>query len=264
LKKKVGIIGAGNMGEAIIKGLQDRKKFSVCVYEKNKTRSKKISKKYDAKKNTLEQLTNTCNIIIICVKPQDIDSLFLDIKQQVNNKQLLISIAAGITISHIEKSLGKKVTVVRAMPNLPGLIGQGFTAYCLGKNAASQNAKDTEAIFKTMGKVLKTKESKMNAITAISGSGPGFYAYYINAFQDAAVAIGINKKDAKVFSLNAAAGTANMLLETDTDPAQMVKRVASPGGTTEAGLKEMNKGKIKQTLKNTIKAAAKRAKELSK
>ena len=103
----------------------------------------------------------------------------------------------------------------------------------------------------------------MNAITAISGSGPGFMAYFIDVMQDAAQSIGLSKKEARFLSVNAAAGTANMLLDADIDPAQMVKRVASRGGTTEAGLKEMNKGKIKQAVKKTLKAAAKRAKELS-
>ena len=144
MKKKVGIIGAGNMGEAIIKGLQGSKGFSVCVYEKNKTRSKKISKKYRAKENTLDQLTKQCKIIIICVKPQDIDSLILNIKQHINNRQLLVSIAAGITTAHIEKKHGKKVSVVRVMPNLPGLVGKGISAYCLGKNAASLDAEVVE------------------------------------------------------------------------------------------------------------------------
>lgn len=252
------------MGEAIIKGLQARKDFSVYIYEKNKARVRKISKQYGVTENTLKQLTNTCNIIIICVKPQDVDSLILDIKEQVNTKQLLISIAAGITTKHLEKGMGKKVAVVRVMPNLPGLIGQGVSAFCLGKNASAKHYKVTGEIFQAMGEILKVKENKMDAITAISGSGPGFYAYFINAMQEAAFEIGLSKEDAKFLAVNAAAGTANMLLKTKIDPAFMVKRVASPGGTTEAGLKELDKAKVKFSVKKTLKAAQKRAKELSK
>ena len=262
-KANVGIIGAGNMGEAIIKGLQKGKDFSVCIYEKNKSRSKIISKELGAKENTLEQLTNTCKIIIICVKPQDMDSLILSIKGQINTKHLLISIAAGVTTAHLEKILGKKTAVIRAMPNLPGMIGKGFTAFCLGKSANKNDAKYARVIFKTIGKVLETKENKMDAITAISGSGPGFIAYFIQVLQEAAVGIGLSKKEAGLLAVNAAAGTANMLLDGNIDPAQMVKRVASRGGTTEAGLKQLYKGKLKQVGEKTLKAAKKRAKELS-
>jgi len=266
LKKKVnvGIIGAGNMGEAIIRGLGKSKEFFVYIYEKDKARSSEISKNFFAKENTLEQLIKQCKIIIICVKPQDIDKLIFRIKGHISTRHLLISIAAGITTAHIEKSLDKKVAVIRTMPNLPGLIGQGFTAYCLGKRASKNDAQYAKIIFKTIGKVLETKENKMDAITAISSSGPGFIAYFIEVLQAAAVDIGLDEKEARLLAVNAAAGTANMLLDANIDPAQMVKRVASPGGTTEAGLKELHKGKLKLIGARTLKAAKKRAKELSK
>ena len=199
----------------------------------------------------------------MCVKPQDIDSLILSIKEQINNNHLLISIAAGITTARIEKAFEKKVALIRAMPNLPGLIGRGFTAYCLGESAGKKDAVSARLIFKTIGKVLEVKENKMDAVTAISGSGPGFIAYFINALEQSAVDIGLNKKEARLFAVNAAAGTANMLLECNMEPAQMLKRVASAGGTTEAGIKIMNKGRISRIMLKTLKAAAKRAKELS-
>lgn len=263
-KINVGVIGAGNMGEAILRGLQGIKDFSVYVFEKNEVRAKKIAKKYNIKKSTLKQLTKQSNIIIICVKPQDIDSLLLSIKEDMNSGQLVVSIAAGITTKHIEKGIGDKVAVLRVMPNLPGLIGQGVSALCLGKYAGSKHYKVAGEIFQTLGEIIKVKENKMDAITAISGSGPGFYAYYINALQEAAVEIGLSKKEAKFLAVNAAAGTANMLLKTEMEPAVMVKRVASPGGTTEAGLRELDKAKVKLAGKKTVKAAQKRAKELSK
>ncbi len=266
-KVNVGIIGAGNMGEAVIKGLQSRQDFCVYVYEKNEARLRKISKKYGVKKSALKQLTKLSNIIIICVKPQDVDKLLLDIKNEVKAAHVLISIAAGITTVHIEKLLKENAAVIRVMPNLPGMIGRGLSAYCLGKYAGknvSRYKNIAEKLFSGLGVVFQIKESKMNALTAVSGSGPGFMAYFINALQEAAVDMGFNQKEARFLSLNVSAGTANMLLEADTDPAELLKRVASRGGTTEAGLKELNKGKIGQTVKKAIRAAVKRAKELSK
>ncbi|MFH1094470.1 MAG: pyrroline-5-carboxylate reductase [Candidatus Omnitrophota bacterium] len=265
-KVNVGIIGAGNMGEAIIKGLQVRDDFCIYVYERNEARLKKISKKYGVKKSTLKQLTKLSKIIIICVKPQDMDNLLLDMKDEVTDAQVLISIAAGITTAHIEKLIKKNTAVIRVMPNLPGMVGRGLSAYCLGKYAGKsifRYKKTVEKLFSGLGVVLRIKESRMNAMTALSGSGPGFMAYFINALQEAAVDIGFNKIEARFICLNVSAGTANMLLEANTDPAELIKRVASAGGTTEAGLKELTKGKIKETVKRTIRAAANRAKELS-
>ncbi|MCG2712214.1 MAG: pyrroline-5-carboxylate reductase [Candidatus Omnitrophica bacterium] len=265
-KVNVGIIGAGNMGEAIINGLKNRQNFCVSVYEKNKARFKEIPEKYGVKKIALKQLTKLSNIIIICVKPQDVDNLLLDIKNGITAGHVLISIAAGISTAHIEKLLKENTAVIRVMPNLPGMIGKGLSAYCLGKYAGKNIPRYkniAQELFSTLGVVFRIKESRMNAFTALGGSGPGFMAYFIDALQEAAVNIGFNKKEARFISLNVSAGTANMLLQADTDPKEFLKRVASAGGTTEAGLKELIKGKIKQAVQRTIMAAAKRAKELS-
>ncbi len=266
-KVNIGIIGAGNMGEAIIKGLENKKDLCVYVCEKNKTLFKNISKKYCVKKSMLKQLTKLCNVIIICVKPQDMDKLLLDMSSGITAGHIVISIAAGITTAHIEELLKESAAVIRVMPNLPGMIGKGLCAYCLGRDAGkntSRYEKITEKLFSGLGDVFKIKESRMNALTAISGSGPGFVAYFINALQEAALEVGFNRKEARFLCVNVAAGTANMLVESKSDPAEMVKRVASRGGTTEAGLKELDKGGIKKIVKRTIRAAAKRAKELSK
>ncbi|MFH2137019.1 MAG: pyrroline-5-carboxylate reductase [Candidatus Omnitrophota bacterium] len=261
---KIGIIGAGNMGEAIIRGLVKKKGTVVWVCENNKKRQDEICRAYRVKKITLEQFKNMCNIIILCVKPQNMDEVLCSLSFGVNKKNLLISIAAGVTTSHIQKFFKSKVPVVRVMPNMPGMIGQGISAYCLGKYVRAKDEKNTKAIFSNLGETLKTTENKMNAITAVSGSGPGFQAYFMAGLEEAASAVGLTKQEARLLSISASAGSANMVSLEGSDPSKMVERVASKGGTTEAGLNELIKGKFKRIIKNAIKSAVKRAKELSK
>jgi len=262
---KVGIIGTGNMGEAIIRGLSgQRKKFSIFVCEKDKKRFNKISKRYRLKKCSIRELTKVCEIIIICVKPQEMDSLLKELKSVLAKNIKVISIAAGVTTPHIEKILGKAATVLRVMPNLPGLIGRGVSAYCLGKKAAKRDAEITEKIFKTIGKVLRIKENKMDAVTAISGSGPGFLAYITASLEEAALDVGLSKEQARLLSVSTIAGTGSLLEMGFANAKELAKRVASKGGTTQAGIKEFKKRKMKSIIKKAAFAAVKRAKELNK
>jgi len=263
-KLKVGLVGAGNMGQAIIKGLALDKSYDICIYEKDEKRANLISRKYKIKKNKLEQLTNDSNIIIICVKPQIIDQVLDVIKSSLNSSQLIVSIAAGIRTVHIEKKLKNKIPVIRVMPNMPGLIGQGISGYCLGKYAKSLQSKQIAKIFSSIGETVSIKESQMDLFTAIAGSGPGFIAYITDALINAAVKSGIEKKTARALCLGTLKGTINLIDQTGIDPKELAKRVASKGGTTEAGLKVLKAKNTATIINQTIKAAAKRAKELSK
>ncbi|MBU0634166.1 MAG: pyrroline-5-carboxylate reductase [Candidatus Omnitrophica bacterium] len=262
---RVGIIGAGNMGEAIIKGLRAKRRFSVNFYDKDRAKKKKIEEQYCVKFFKLEELIKKCKIIIICVKPQDIDALLIDLRGGINQKHTVISIAAGVTTSYIQKFFKSKIPVVRAMPNMPGMIGQGITACVLGKYAGKSTAKITRLIFSSIGKTLEIKnESKMDAVTAVSGSGPGFMAYLTQALKEAAVSVGLKEEEAEFLAVCVSSGTANMLQNEQISPMDLVRRVASKGGTTEAGLKVFNKRKIKTIITDAVYAAAKRSKELIK
>ncbi len=262
-KPRVGIIGAGNMGEAIIKGLVRRRKFNVCVYDKNRKRLNLIYRRYQLKKIPLPGLIKSCGTIIICVKPQDIDALLKSMNLAITSKHLIISIAAGVTTRHIEKAFKKKPAVVRVMPNLPGLIGEGISAYCLGKAASKNSAEITGKIFSSIGQTLKIAESKMNAVTAISGSGPGFIAYLTDCLITAARKQGLTKEAARFLCLYTLKGTISLLTQTDLLPSLLLKRVASKGGTTEAGVNVFKKQRLSKIINAAIKAAAQRAKQLS-
>ncbi len=263
-KISVGIIGAGNMGEAIIKGLAEKNISAITVYEKNKSRLNLIAKKYGARKKSIGELTKTCDTVIICVKPQNAEEVFAELKSSIRAGSLVMSIAAGISTSRIEKELPRKIPVIRVMPNMPGLIGQGVTAYCLGSSAGPKHARLAELIFSAIGTVLKVTEKKMDAVTALSGSGPGFLAYVIDSLKQAGISAGLNAKEAESLAVNTAAGTGSVLKALNLDPAELVKKVASKGGTTEAGLKVLKENKLAAIIGKTVKAAAKRSKELSK
>ncbi len=263
-KLKVGLIGAGNMGQAIIKGLILDNCYDIRVYEKDEKRANIISRKYKIKKNKLEQLINDSDIIIVCVKPQIIDQLLGLIKNQLKPNQLIVSIAAGIKTKHIEKILKNKIPVIRVMPNMPGAIGQGISGYCLGKYAKPLHAKQIVNIFSSIGTTISIKESQMDSFTAVAGSGPGFIAYIAAALINAAVKAGIEKKSARSLCLETLKGTINLIDQTGIDPKDLAQRVASKGGTTEAGLKVLKAKHTALIIEQTIKAAAKRAKELSK
>ncbi|MFH1061603.1 MAG: pyrroline-5-carboxylate reductase [Candidatus Omnitrophota bacterium] len=263
-KIKIGLIGAGNMGQAIIKGLAADNRYQVCICDKDLNQAEMVSRVYKVKKNKLEQLTSAANIIIICVKPQAMEEVLDLMKNQLNSKQLIISIAAGINTGYIEKVLGNKIPVVRVMPNMPGLISQGISAYCLGKYAKPLQAKQVVNIFKTIGIIIKLKQPQMDAFTAVAGSGPGFIAYLTDALINAAIKAGFDKQTAKTLCLQTLKGTINLIDQTKIEPRELVEKVASKGGTTEAGLKVLKAKQTGAIIEHTIKAAAKRAKELSR
>ena len=265
---KIGIIGAGNMGEAIIKGLAGQKKHTVFIAEDNMKQATIIIRRYKVKKLTLEQLSKTCKIIIICVKPQNIDEVLNQLSVGIQDNQVVISIAAGVSTGHISNLLKAKASVIRVMPNMPGMIGQGISAYCLGRYAKKNNAlmrKLSEEVFSGLGKTIFTTEDKMNAITALSGSGPGFIAYLTDGLMQAGRAVGLNEEESHFFTIHMIAGSSLALVQDQNIlPSEFVKKVASKGGTTEAGLRIFDKEKINNTIKKAIRAATKRAKELSK
>ncbi|MBU1087792.1 MAG: pyrroline-5-carboxylate reductase [Candidatus Omnitrophica bacterium] len=263
-KIKIGLIGAGNMGQAIIQGLAADNCYEISIYEKDVSRANLISRKYKARKKKLEQLTNDCNLIIICVKPQIIDSVLDLIKNQLKPDQLIISIAAGINTRHIEQRLGKNIPVIRVMPNMPALIGQGISGFCLGKYARTMHVKQVIRIFSAVGTTIAIDEKQMDAFTAVAGSGPGFIAYITDCLISAAIKAGLDKKTAKSLCVQTLQGTINLIAQTGIEPKELAEKVASKGGTTEAGLKVLKTKQTAAIIQQTIKAAAKRAKELSR
>lgn len=266
--KKIGIIGCGNMGEALFSRLSKvmEKSVSLMVSELDAARRAAIQEKH---KIIVEidnnYLVKYCDVIILAVKPQDLENVLRqEICCGISEKKLLISIAAGITTKYIESTVGDRIPVVRAMPNMPAVIGEAVTAICAGSGAAKKDVELARQIFSTIGDVVEVEEKDMDTVTAISGSGPAYFFYLIEALGEAAVKLGLAKETAKELAIKTAVGSSKLLDGLKEDPAVLRKKVTSKGGTTEAALKVFDKKKLKKIVEEAATAARERSKELSK
>ena len=266
--KKIGFIGAGNMGEALIDGLLQSKvskKDNIIAFDANEKRLTFVKNKYRIKtaENNIK-LVKRSDVIIIAVKPQDIEYALKDMCWEITPKKLVISIAAGIPTSLIEGKLEKGIPVVRAMPNTPALVRAGITAICKGKSASAKDIEIAKKIFSAVGSVLIIREKLMNAITATSGSGPGYFMYLIEAFIVACMEMGMTWKMALEVVSQTALGSSKMLVDKKLNPAELREKVTSKGGTTEAAFKVFQKKKLTNAIVSGTLAAEKRAQQLAK
>ena len=190
VRPTIGIIGGGNMGTAILSGIH--KAYPVIVCEQDKKKCRFLKRTFKLSGQSLRDVIEQAQIISLAVKPQNFDELLQEIESTTGKKKLFISIAAGITTSYIEKRLQRDVKVIRTMPNLPAQIGQGMTAVCGGKSASFLDIKRACQIFNHIGKTVVVKEEWMDAITAVSGSGPAYVFLFIECFTNPAVSLGLS------------------------------------------------------------------------
>lgn len=263
MKQKIGIIGFGYMGSAIAERIKS--KYTVYVSDKDKTKTNNLQKINITE--TLADLVDKADVVILAVKPQDFDAVLAEIKEYTD-KKLVISIAAGIRTRYIEKFLGD-ARIMRTMPNMPAKIGKGITCLAQGKSAAKTDLNLAQKLFSYLGKTLKIKEEAMNAVTAVSGSGPAYVCYYLELekqnfladFRKAAESVGFSSKEAKFLVQATYFGTIDFLKKTKILPSELRKQITSKGGTTEAALEVLGRG---GSLEEAVKAALVRAEELEK
>lgn len=259
---KLGIIGFGNMGSAIVDGLIEKKLFKkkeILVFDIDKKKIKNLP--FNIKKNNRELVENS-DIIILAVKPKDAENVLEEIKDNLNSQKLLISIMAGIKIEKIEKIIGKNIPLIRIMPNLNVKVKSGIIVWCSNKYG-KKYGNIVKKIFSPVGIVLKMPENKFDIITAISGSGPGFLFYIAEELKKICIEKGISKKIVNDLVSWLFYGTGKMLLYSKIEPERLKEMVSSPGGTTLAGLAIFEKMDFGKILRDVIEAAEKRSKELS-
>jgi pyrroline-5-carboxylate reductase len=257
---KLGFIGAGRMAEAILRGLGSS---NIIISDKDPARLKLVAKKFGVKAaEDNAEAASSSDVLILAVKPQAMHAALSDICTKIKPGCLVISIAAGITLKSLEKYL-PKVPVVRVMPNNPCLIGEGITAICGGKRAEEKDLKTAEKIFSSVGETIRVDEKNMNAVTALSGSGPAFVYETVDALVNGGIEAGLNKDMASRLALKTVYGSVKTLIETKRTPEELKTMVASPGGTTVAGLRVLDEGDFKGTLKKAVVKASARAKEIS-
>jgi pyrroline-5-carboxylate reductase len=267
LDKKIAFLGGGNMAEALIKGLiaggtatPDR----ILVADISADRLAHLQKTYGVIQKGNGEAAREADIIILCVKPQVVERVLVEIAPVVDDRKLIISIAAGIVIARIEKALKDGSHVVRVMPNTPALVLAGAAALAGGKNATSGDLALAQSIFNSVGRAVIVEEKLMDAVTGLSGSGPAYVFMIIDALSDAGVKMGLPRPLALELAAQTVYGAARMVLETKEHPGKLRDMVTSPGGTTIEGLHALEKGKLRATLINAVEAATARSRELGK
>jgi pyrroline-5-carboxylate reductase len=266
--KKIAIIGGGKMGSIIARGLIAQK----ITPAKNIIITDIDAARLDFLRSSLkvtvsphnEKAVKGADIIIIAVKPQNMAATLKEICPAVNKSKVVISIAAGITTSFIEKSLTKGVRVVRVMPNTPALVGEGAAAVAAGRYAKTNDVELTRAIFDAVGISVEVKEKLMDAVTGLSGSGPAYFFLIIEALIEAGFKNGLSRDLSKQLAAQTMLGAARLCMESDKEPAQLREMVTSPNGTTFAGLKVMEEKNLRKIIIDAVEAATMRSKELAK
>jgi pyrroline-5-carboxylate reductase len=268
LDKKIAFLGGGNMAEALLRGLiaaGASKPDRILAADISSDRLAHLQKTYGiiACRSNLEA-AQAAEIIILSVKPQVIERVLGEITAAVDGKKLIISIAAGVTIAKIEKSLNEGSRVVRVMPNTPALVLAAAAALAAGRNATNEDLALAQGIFNSVGRAVIVEEKLMDAVTGISGSGPAYMFMILDALSDAGVKAGLPRPVALELAAQTMYGAAKMVLETKEHPGRLRDMVTSPGGTTIEGLHALEKGKLRATLMNAVEAATARSKELGK
>ncbi len=268
LKEKIGFIGGGKMGEALINGilragLSSSDKIMVSDVDKKRLQ---ILEKEAGIKTTQDnkKITSDSDIIILAVKPNMMGSVLDELNSEITSKHLIISIAAGIPLSFIESSLNKGCRAIRVMPNTPCLVGETAAGYALGKKATRNDGKLVGQILDAVGKSFLLEEKYLDAVTGLSGSGPAFIYVVIEALADGGVKMGLPRDVAITLAAQTAFGAAKMVLESGTHIGQLRDSVASPGGTTIEGLHALEKGGIRNALIDAVETATKKSKSLGK
>jgi len=263
---KIGFIGGGKMAEAIIVSLLKEKitdSESIIVSDISKDRLSFLETEHSLTVSVDNRdLVNKVDVIFISVKPQVLDIVLDEVAEHISTDKLVFSILAGKKIAAFESRL-PGVPVVRVMPNLPCQVGEGMTAFCLGSSTNESHKHIAETLLATFGKVIQLDEDKFDVVTALSGSGPAFFAYIMNCMAIGAEQFGLSSEQAKLLSCQTMLGTAKVLIEKGYDPVDFITAVTSPKGTTEAGRKILENSGIDQIIAETIKAAADRSIELS-
>ncbi len=262
---KIGFIGGGNMAEAFIKGLikAGLPVSEIHVSEPNDQRREHVVEAYGVQTEAENAgLVKACDTIFLAIKPQIAEDVLGEISPEFSEDKMLISIAAGVSTATLEKYLAGSPRVVRAMPNTPALVGMGATALCRGKFTTRDDLQVARKLFESVGIVQVVEESQMDAVTGLSGSGPGYVFTVIEALADGGVQEGLRKDVALALAVQTVLGSALLAKETGEHPALLRDMVCSPGGTTIAAVRVLEERGLRATLMEAVSAATRRSREL--
>jgi pyrroline-5-carboxylate reductase len=258
-------IGAGNMAEAMIRGLLRGNVFApgdVIASGPRAERMRELADAYGIRTTTDNREAASSRIVVLSVKPQILSKVLDEVADAIDPEALVISIAAGVPVAAIQARLPGGTRVVRAMPNTPALVDAAATAIAGGEHARESDLDDAKKIFDSIGITVILDESLLDAVTGLSGSGPAYVFLILEALSDAGVKVGLSRRTAQLLAAQTVLGSAKLLLETNEHPGRLKDMVTSPGGTAITGLHTLEHGGVRTTLMNAVEAATRRSREL--
>ena len=266
-KRKIAILGAGRIGEALLSGLLSsgwRKPEEIAATSRRPERVEQLRERFGVAATTSNpEAVSGASVVVISVKPQDLDALLGEIGGLIAADQTVLTIAAAIPTATIERQLGTGVPVVRAMPNTPSTVHEGIAGLAPGAHAEEEHLALAEEVLSHLGAVVRVPESLMDAVTAVSGSGPAYFALLAEAMIEGGILLGLPRETSTQLVVQTMLGTAKQLRDDKMHPVELREMVTSPGGTTIAAIHELEQAGVRAAFLNAIQAAMRRAKELA-
>ncbi|HET7043599.1 MAG TPA: pyrroline-5-carboxylate reductase [Gaiellaceae bacterium] len=261
---RIAILGGGKLGEALLAGLLSSGWSDIVVTGRRQERLDELTERYGA----TATLSNAdaiegADVVVLAVKPQDLETLLREIGPQLRPAQTVLSVAAAIPTSAIERHLDPGVPVVRAMPNAPATVHEGMAGICGGAHATEEHLAAAEEVLRHVGRVVRVREDAMDAVTAVSGSGPAYFALLSEAMIEAGILLGLSREVSTQLVVQTMLGTAHLLRDEGMHPVELREAVTSPGGTTIQAIRELERAGVRAAFLNAIHAAMERSRELA-
>jgi pyrroline-5-carboxylate reductase len=264
--KKLAVLGAGKLGGILLRAYLRQELFApkrVTATVKHGEKAAALSKELGVAVTTENRkAVQGADIVLLCVKPQVVGEVLKEISPELNEKTLVISVAASVPTGYIDQHLGKKIPVVRAMPNTPSTVGCGMTGICRGAHAGAEHLEMARTMFDAVGRTVVVDEKNMDAVTGLSASGPAFAYIILESLAEAGVKVGLPRDIATLLAAQTMKGAASVVLETGDHPALLKDAVTTPAGCTIDGILELEEGKLRVTLIKAVVKATSRAGEL--
>ncbi|TMM06466.1 MAG: pyrroline-5-carboxylate reductase [Actinobacteria bacterium] len=263
-ERRIAIIGGGRIGEALLAGLLSSGWTEIVITSRREERVAELRELHGVEATTSNpDAVRGAALVVIAVKPQDIDALLTEIGSLLSPEQTVLSIAAAIPTAHIEARIADGVPVVRAMPNAPSTVHEGMAGISAGAHAGDGQLALAEDVLSHLGRVVRVSEQAMDAVTAVSGSGPAYFALLAEAMIEAGILLGLSREISTTLVVQTMLGTATLLRDERMHPVELRESVTSPGGTTIAAIRELEQAGVRAAFLNAIQAAMQRSKELA-
>jgi pyrroline-5-carboxylate reductase len=262
---RIATLGTGKIGESLLAGLRSSEWADIIASSRREERAAELHERHGVETTTSNATAiKGADIVVLAVKPQDIEALLGEIGHLLQPEQTVLSVAAAVTTARIERHLAGDVPVVRSMPNAPSTVHEGIAGMCAGRHAGREHLDRAGTVLRAVGDVVEVPEAQMDAITAVSGSGPAYYALLAEAMIEAGILLGLSREISTRLVVQTMLGTAKLLRDEHVHPVELREMVTSPGGTTIRAIRELEQAGVRAAFLNAINAAMERSKELAR